>query len=93
MSSPMQQHGSKYFSPGPLPPQGMGSKIQNLFFSEHSHVEYQIKGNQICSNIKSNILPTAPSIPTPFLPSPGCGVNWSKLTFFKTWSRCLSNYI
>ena len=45
MSSPMQQHGSKYFSPGPLPP--------------HGHVVYQIKWNHKCSNMVENILPAS----------------------------------
>ena len=34
----------------------MGSKVQNLTFSEHGHVAYQIKENHECSNIVPNIL-------------------------------------
>ena len=46
----MQQHFSKYFacrppSTTPLPTSGMGTIGQNSTFSEHGHVEYQIKGN------------------------------------------------
>ena len=42
----LQQHyGSKYFDVDPPWPWGSGSKGQNLTFSEHGHVAYQIKGN------------------------------------------------
>ena len=34
----------------------MGSKGQNLTFSEHGHVAYQIKENDECSNMQSHIL-------------------------------------
>ena len=43
----MQQHG---YSADPLT-QGMGSVGQNLTFSEHGHVEYQIIENHVCSNM------------------------------------------
>ena len=38
--------------------QGVGSKGQTIFFSENSHVEYQIKADDAGSNIVANILPT-----------------------------------
>ena len=38
----------------------MGSVGQNSTFSEHSHVAYQIKENQECSNMVANILPADP---------------------------------
>ena len=38
--------------------QGMGSKGQTIFFSENSHVAYQIKANDAGSNMVANILPT-----------------------------------
>ena len=38
--------------------QGMGSKGQTLSFSESSHVAYQIKADEACSNMVENILPT-----------------------------------
>ena len=43
--------------------QGMGSKGQTLYFSESSHVAYQIKTDDAGSNLVANILPTdTPSI-------------------------------
>ena len=36
--------------PPPPPPPG------GVFFSEHGHVAYQIKGNHVCSNMVANIL-------------------------------------
>ena len=38
--------------------QGMGSKGQTIYFSESSHVAYQIKADDFCSNMVANILPT-----------------------------------
>ena len=38
--------------------QGMGSKSQTIYFSESSHVAYQIKADDAGSNMVSNILPT-----------------------------------
>ena len=57
----MKQHDSKYFAcrtpSNPHPPtQGVGSKGENSTFSEHSHVAYQIKGNDECNNIQAYIL-------------------------------------
>ena len=50
----MQHHGSKYFFPAdahpPPSPWGIASKGQNLSFSEHGHVAFQIKGNWACSS-------------------------------------------
>ena len=43
----------------------MGSKGQIATFSEHCHVAYQIKGNQVCSNMVANILPADPPMPPP----------------------------
>ena len=38
--------------------QGVGSKGQTLYFSESSHVAYQIKAEEAGSNMVANILPT-----------------------------------
>ena len=38
--------------------QGMGSKGQTIYFSESSHVAYQIKADDTGSNMVANILPT-----------------------------------
>ena len=43
----------------------VGSKGQIATFSEHCYVAYQIKGNQVCSNMVANILPADPSPPPP----------------------------
>ena len=54
----MQQHGSKYFAPGPHPlTLGVGSNVKIQTIATHSHIAYQIKGNQECSNIVGNIWP------------------------------------
>ena len=37
---------------------GVGSKGQTIFFSESSHVAYQIKADNSGSNMVANILPT-----------------------------------
>ena len=37
---------------------GMGSKGQTIFFSESSHVAYQIKADDAGSDMVANILPT-----------------------------------
>ena len=66
MKSSRQQHGSKYFArrhPSPNDPRGMGSKGQNLTFSEHGHVVYQIKGNHEFSNMEAYILHVDPPLP------------------------------
>ena len=54
------------FYPHTPPPQthttlGMGSKGQNSTFAEYGHVAYQIKWNQICSNLVANILLADPT--------------------------------
>ena len=38
--------------------QGVGSKGQTISFSESSHVAYQIKADDTCSNMVAYILPT-----------------------------------
>ena len=38
--------------------QGAGSKGQTIYFSERSHVAYQIKADDAGSNMIANILPT-----------------------------------
>ena len=38
--------------------QGVGSKGQTISFSESSHVAYQIKADDACSNMVANTLPT-----------------------------------
>ena len=65
----MQQHGSKYFAHRPLSLHTtlrVGSKGQ-IQLSHHGHVAYQIKGNQVCSNMVANILPIAPTSPCPWV--------------------------
>ena len=42
----------------------VGSKGQIATFSEHCYVAYQIKGNQVCSNMVANILPADPPPPS-----------------------------
>ena len=37
---------------------GVGSKDQTIYFSESSHVAYQIKADDAGSNMVANILPT-----------------------------------
>ena len=41
----MQQHGSKGFAYRHTIDPGMGSKGQNISFSDSNHIAYQIKGN------------------------------------------------
>ena len=38
--------------------QGVGAKGQTIYFSESSHVAYQIKADDAGSNMVANILPT-----------------------------------
>ena len=58
----MQQDGSKYFANRPPLTLGMGlvGQIvgQNSTFLEHSHVAYQIKENNECSNMVGRRSPT-----------------------------------
>ena len=42
----MQQNGIKYFAHIQTIDPGVGSKGQNIFFSESSRVAYQIKGKE-----------------------------------------------
>ena len=71
----MQQHGSKYFACRPPPTH------THTPTPEHGHVAYQIKGNQECSKLITNVLPanTYPRVPPPG----GGGVKSSKFNFFK----------
>ena len=55
--------------------QGVGSKGQTIYFSESSHVAYQIKADDAGSNMVANILPTD----TPF--DPRGGVKRSIISF------------
>ena len=52
----MQQHASTSSTPG--------VQSSNIFFSESSHVAYQIKGNDECSNTQAHML----SLHTPSTP-------------------------
>ena len=56
---------------------GMGSLGQNSTFSEHGHVEYQIKGNHQIQQHSSKLFARRP------LPNPAVGVKISKFNFFK----------
>ena len=47
--------------------QGVGSKGQTIYFSESSHVAYQIKGNWAQRTMKANML----SLHTPVTPGVG----------------------
>ena len=40
----------------PVDPPDLGSKGENSTFSKHSHVAYQIKGNDKCNTMQANIL-------------------------------------
>ena len=51
----------------PIPNPWVGSKGQNIFFSENDHVAYQIKGNDTCNNMQAIIL----SLNTPWTPGAG----------------------
>ena len=55
--------------------QGVGSKGQTIYFSESSHVVYQIKADEAGSNMVANILPTDTL-------DPGGGVKRSNYIFF-----------
>ena len=56
--------------------QGVGSKGQTIYFSESSHVAYQIKVDDAGSNMEANILPTERTL------NPGGGVKRSNYIFF-----------
>ena len=60
----MQQNGSKYFARRPPPPLGGGVKKSKFTFSFFQNMvilhNYQIKGNESCSNMVANILPADP---------------------------------
>ena len=55
--------------------QGVGSKGQTIYFSESSHVAYQIKADDAGSNMVANILPTDTL-------DPGGGVKRSNYIFY-----------
>ena len=56
--------------------QGVGSKGQTIYFSESSHVAYQIKADDAGSNMVANILPTdTPSFFSAFLAGNYCVQN------------------
>ena len=57
--------------------QGVGSKGQTIYFSESSHVGYQIKADDAGSNMVANILPTD----TPL--TQGCGQKVKLYLFLK----------
>ena len=78
----MQYHGCPQTPPIPSRTMGMGSVGQNLTILEHCHVAYQIKGNQECSNMEANILPTYPT------PEPCDG---SKFNFFQNMAMFIIN--
>ena len=52
---PVDKHGSVQVLPHPFDP-NWGVKIK--FFSEYGHIAYQIKADNVCSNMVENILPT-----------------------------------
>ena len=58
------------------PPPTLGSVGQNLTFSEHGFVAYQIKDNHECSNMVAKMLPTDPQ-------EPGDGVSRSEFNFYQ----------
>ena len=65
------------FCPQSHPRQGVGSKGQTIYFSESSHVPYQIKADDTGSNMVANILPTD----TPLTQVGGGGVKRSNYIF------------
>ena len=42
---------------------GWVKRLKFNFFSEHGHVECQIKGNKVCSDVEANILAAVPPSP------------------------------
>ena len=57
--------------------QGVGSKGQTIYFSESSHVAYQIKADDPGSNMVANILPTD----TPLTQGPLVGSKGQTISF------------
>ena len=92
----MQQHGSKYFSLHPHPPDPAGGIKRSKFnYFRTCHVAYQIKWNHECSNMVANILSADPYSllpPTP-PPRPSGGVNRSKFSFFQNMVIKCSNMV
>ena len=73
--------GSKTCAGPPWVDLGDGIKMSKLFFLEHGHVAYQIKGNHGCSNMVENILAGNP-LPPPLT----LGVKRSNLNFYRIFS-------
>ena len=57
--------------------QGVGSNGQTIYFSESSHVAYQIKADDAGSNMVANILPTD----IPLTQGGGGGVKGQTISF------------
>ena len=73
----------------PLPQNPRDGTIgQNSTFSEHGHVAYQIKWNHEMQQHGSNIFVRRSPHTHTLAPD---RVNRSKLSFFRTWSCCISN--
>ena len=79
----------------PLPILGVGLNGQNSTVSEYSHVAYQIKGDDACSDmvVKKFQQTPPPPPPPPAPPDTGSGIKRSKFIFFRIWSRCILNYM
>ena len=58
--------------------QGMGSKGQTIYFSESSHVAYQIKADDAGSNMVANILPTDTPLMTQGVGSKGQTISFTE---------------
>ena len=67
-------------TPFPHDPRGCGQKIKIIFFSEHGHILYQIKGNHEGSNMVANILHVAP--PPPSSLDPGMGSKFNMVMLY-----------
>ena len=59
----MRQQSSKYFAHRHPSSHNRMAWGQNLTFSEHDHIAYQIKGNYECRIMVANILPADPPPP------------------------------
>ena len=58
--------------------QGVGSKGQTIYFSESSHVAYQIKADDAGSNMVANILSTTDTALTQGLGSKGQTISFTE---------------
>ena len=54
----LRQHGTNILPTDTPSTQGVASKGQTIYFSESSHVAYQIKADDAGCNMVANILPT-----------------------------------